>query len=109
MADVYSKARRTFIFLGPRGERSEEALNFFEEVGRELVGYETYGRIDHIDEHVGNVLSQCVREDPGLANLHGVDALIATVIEKGKNGDLLSFTDAIMSCTWWDRTWVSEP
>ncbi|KAH7414317.1 heterokaryon incompatibility protein-domain-containing protein [Phaeosphaeria sp. MPI-PUGE-AT-0046c] len=108
MADVYSRATRTMIFLGPQSEHSDEAIEFFREIGKDMIPFDNLsGRAD-FPQRIQNVVSMFLRDDPVLAELHGVDALIASVIRQGEGDRLSVLTNAIMGCAWWFRTWTLQ-
>lgn len=106
MADVYSRAKHTLIFLGPQSEHSDEAVEFFREVGKEVIPHDNLSGRAQFPNRVSDVISMFLKDDPVLDNMHGLDALIASVIREGNGDRLPNLTNAIMGCAWWFRTWV---
>lgn len=108
MGDVYSGARRTLIFLGPRTEYSDEAVEFFRRIGKELKCFDNITGRGVFPQHIYNVLNMFSRDDPTIADATGVEAIIASVVREANKGEkLTTLTNAIIGCAWWFRTWVS--
>lgn len=105
MADLYSNAEQTLIFLGLQTERSDEAADLFESIATEAEGYNIQSDCDGLDTRIQSVITMLTKENPMVTQLQGLDAFIATTVRKW-NTDLLMLTTAIMASSWWGRTWV---
>ena len=102
MADVYSHAKETLIFLGRQTENSEAAIDFFQRAGQVAIDHGALSYSDEVAPRVDDFISKHSRDHPVLAKLDPLDAFLEPTVMAGHYDSpgmtLFDVVSTIMGC-----------
>jgi hypothetical protein len=108
-ADIYTDAAQTYIFLGPKTEHSDTAVNFLGHVST-LASSADISPLDAFTERLRDVVDDLQRQsqeqtlstaDSPEARI--VNAIIRRVGSESIQATLCDLLSSIMGCAWWAR------
>jgi hypothetical protein len=113
MADIYRDAKETFVFLGPRSEFSDEAIEFFTRLSSIIVDLGYFGDShdafrEGLEVAIRELRRQDIRENLVIVPRSMEDLVLSMMSRAGSDPNqrtLFDLYSAIMDRPWWQRTW----
>jgi len=110
MREVYTSAESTPVFLGPKNECSDAAIDLFHKTAKDALDHECivdawWPSEQFLDSLVRKNLEASLGRD-----IHPIERLLHKFMAPGLNHDYMPFhlVSAIMDRAWWTRIWVLQ-
>jgi hypothetical protein len=116
MHAVYASAERTPIFLGPKDDHSDAAIELLQKTGQEALEYRCLGDgtwdsyYDIAQQFVHKHLNNELEESTHSTTIEPAEQLLHRIMSPKFNHDYMPFhqVSSIMDRPWWCRVWVLQ-